>query len=244
MTIINDMDWVLISIIKIKHVAAGSICSKATKANDKLVKLNLSVTLQIKRGSAWLHQPNACKKRPGLMPCWHHLFILLLHLKKKWCFYCFPFSFLVLSIPNDSQCASALVVCGYLLVMAGSSLPRLINPTLHIHSGLANLKSTFTRNPQLGPMQVKMTIVSSTRTCTTSLQHLPVNLPGNNCQFYRTLTELRNSCHHKPFPQGSDAAKLCSCIRTSYVAGHIPRSTKGTVRGHKLHGWDECHHSY
>lgn len=41
-------------------------------------------------------------------------------------------------------------------------------------------------------------IAPITTTCITSLQHVPVNPPSNNCQSYTPPTERRSSRHHKP----------------------------------------------
>lgn len=89
--------------------------------------------------------------------------------------------------------------------MIRSWLTRLIIPTLHIHSGLANWKAWTT---QLMMVQIKTTIKSFTKTCITSSQHASVNQPSNKCQGCIPLTSLQSSCHHKPFPEGRDTAKL------------------------------------
>lgn len=47
------------------------------------------------------------------------------------------------------------------------------------------------------------------KTCTTSLQHIPVNLLGSNCSSYVPLAEIGSSYHHKLLAQGRDS-RVCS----------------------------------
>lgn len=57
------------------------------------------------------------------------------------------------------------------LVTVRSWLTQVINLTLHILSGLANLKSTLTQMPQLARVQAKMEFESFSKSFITSLQH-------------------------------------------------------------------------
>lgn len=89
-----------------------------------------------------------------------------------------------------------------------SWLTRLTHPTLHIHWGWVNLKSILTWILQLATVRIKMGIVWFTKTCVISLQHIPVNLPSNNCQSCITRSEIWSSCHHKLYPEDRNTARL------------------------------------
>lgn len=65
-------------------------------------------------------------------------------------------------------------------------------------TGLANLKCALTRILLLATIETKM-IVPFAKTCITSLRHISVNLPSNNCRNF----------HHKRFPRGRDTGKVC-----------------------------------
>lgn len=78
---------------------------------------------------------------------------------------------------------------------------------------------------------------TSTPTCITSLQHVPVNQLSDTCQRYRTkipLTEIHSGCHHKLILRGRDTAKLRGWLETSYIAGYVAR----------LRGWAESNGSH
>lgn len=111
--------------------------------------------------------------------------------------------------------------------MVGSWLTRFINLTVHIRSGLANLKLTWTKILPRAMAQIKTITVSFTKTCITLLQHFLVNLPSDNCQTYISLTEVHNSCHHKPFLRGGDTAKPRGYIRMSLIDGDIADPVRG-----------------
>lgn len=71
-------------------------------------------------------------------------------------------------------------------------------------------------------VQQKKTIVSYTKTCITSWQHVSFNLPCNISESYIPVTEICKWCHHKPFPHGRYTAKLHNWIGTSYIADPDP----------------------
>lgn len=102
---------------------------------------------------------------------------------------------------------------------------------LHIHSRLANLRSTSTWITQLIMEQIEMTIVSLTSTFLTSLQHIPVNLLSNNCQSYVLFKEIHCSCQQKLFLQGWDTVKLHDWIGTPHIARYIANPGPTWVRG-------------
>lgn len=92
----------------------------------------------------------------------------------------------------DPQCAIEKIF----VVMFGISLTQLINPAQHIQSGLANLKCTLTQIQQMSILQVKMILVSFTKTFLTSLLLsliiiiiILVDLPCNNNRSYIPLTK-------------------------------------------------------
>lgn len=85
----------------------------------------------------------------------------------------------------------------------------------------------------------------STKTCITSLQHIPVNLPSNSCQSYIPLTEIHSGCHQKPFPHGRDTAKLWldwNWLHSRIHSQSRPCTRKGTRLGHRLCGWAKMPH--
>lgn len=62
--------------------------------------------------------------------------------------------------------------CIFKKTSIGQIITQLINPALHIQSGLANLKSKTTGISQLAKTQIKTT--PFTKTFKTSLEHFPV----------------------------------------------------------------------
>lgn len=64
--------------------------------------------------------------------------------------------------------------CIFKKTSIGQIITQLINPALHIQSGLANLKSKTTGISQLAKAQIKTTLVPFTKTFKTSLEHIPV----------------------------------------------------------------------
>lgn len=82
---------------------------------------------------------------------------------------------------------------------------------------------------------------------TTSLQHIPVNLPSNNRPSYIIhLTEICSSCYHKPWSQGRDTATVR--LKQNFLHNWIHGSsrlcrTKGTHLGHGSWEWDESYSS-
>lgn len=72
-------------------------------------------------------------------------------------------------------------------MLAMVRLTQLINLPLHNQTGSAKLKSTLTRIPQRGTVQMMNRVIHEN--CVTSLQHIHVNLPRNKCQSYIALTE-------------------------------------------------------
>lgn len=91
---------------------------------------------------------------------------------------------------------------------SGPDLSGSLTLTLDIHSGLVNPKSTWHRISQFATVQLWRTIVSFAKTFTTSVQHLPVNLPSNNCHGWAPLTEIWGSCHRKAFEFGFEPPTL------------------------------------
>lgn len=84
------------------------------------------------------------------------------------------------------------------LVTDKSRLQRLIIPTLHVRTGVADLRTTFTWIPLLPRVQITTTVAPLTKTCVTSLQHIPVNPSNNDCQSFRPLTEIYCNCQFLP----------------------------------------------
>lgn len=144
------------------------------------------------------------------------------------------------SKPDVNRELKLTPLSGYYIVMIRSWLARLIIPTLHIHSGLANRKAWTT---QLIMAQIKTTIKSFTKTCITSSQHASVNQPSNKCQGCIPLTSIQSSCHHKPFPEGRDTAKLWvrSEQRTPWARGwdqfYVSRTTLKKTTSFRLCEW-------
>lgn len=81
---------------------------------------------------------------------------------------------------------------------------------------------------------------------TTSLEHIPVNLPSDNRPSYIPLTEICTSCYHKPWPQGRDTATVR--LKQNFLH-HWTHSwsrlcrTKGTHLGHGFWEWAESYSS-
>lgn len=115
------------------------------------------------------------------------------------------------------------------IVIVGSWLTHLIYPTAHIHSRLANQKPRLTLIPHLARVQSKSTTASFPKTCIPSLQHITVNLPGNNCQSSIPVPQIRSSWHRKPFPQGRDTAKKAQLDR-NFLQSRIRNQSR-------LHRW-------
>lgn len=114
-----------------------------------------------------------------------------------------------------------------------SWLSRLINPTLHVHSGLANLESTITRpNYNCWRYEWKQQLCHSPRPVKPRYSTSTLICRAKPAKAAYLSQQIRRSWDHEPFPQGRDKgrAKLRGWIRASYKAGCIVDSrVKGLV---------------
>lgn len=110
------------------------------------------------------------------------------------------------------------------VVMVKSWLPRLINQTLHIHSGTGKSEVYMHPNPTTGDSSYQN---NNCVTCITSLQHITVNLPHSNCQCYIPLTQsIGHLSHAAQNPDIKTSFRLgggwvkCYRSKASYRSGH------------------------
>lgn len=112
------------------------------------------------------------------------------------------------------------------LGMLESWLTLLINPTLHIHPGLVNLRFTLTQSHHWQRYKSRWQGHSPR-----PVQHIPVNLPHKNTQNYTVAAAT--SCFLM-----AGTLRNCYCIGTFCIAGYIaktkPHTSKRTCLGCRL----------